>query len=195
MLSFYLSLLSDPADKEKMTLIYEQYRQTMYAAAVEILRSSYDAEDAVHESFVRLASNLHKVDVADPKRTAAYLITIVKNVAYTHIKKKRREIPESSMGADDEESESILEKIHDKEPLPADQMQIKSTRECLLSAINRISPVYREALILFYLEDKSTKQTAAILWIAENTVSQRLSRGRAALHAVLAEEGYHAEDL
>ena len=60
MLSFYLSLLSDPADKEKMAQIYKKYRQTMYAAAVEILRSPYDAEDAVHESFIKNSRNTWK---------------------------------------------------------------------------------------------------------------------------------------
>lgn len=134
MLSFYLSLLSDPADKEKMAQIYKKYRQTMYAAAVEILRSPYDAEDAVHESFIRLASNLHKVNISDSQKTAAYLVTIVKNISYTYIKKRRREIAESNLASDDDEDEPITERIQSKDLLPAEQMHADSVRAILLSA-------------------------------------------------------------
>jgi len=195
MLSFYLSLLSDPADKEKIAQIYEKYRQMMYATAYEILRSRYDAEDAVHESFIRLASNLHKVNISDGQKTAAYLVTIVKNVARTHIKKQYREVPASNIVSDDEEDESIIERIQSKNHLPVDQVHINSVREILLSSINQIKPLYRDVLIMYYLEDKSVKEVAATLDLAENTVSKRLNRGRTALYDILAKEGYHAEDF
>jgi len=44
--------------------------------------------------------------------------------------------------------------------------------------LERIPATYREALILFYREEKSIERVAIELELSEEAVKQRLSRGR-----------------
>lgn len=61
MLSFYLTLIDEPSDKEKFTEIYEHYKGMMMQKAMSILHSSALAEEAVQESFVKIAKNIFKI--------------------------------------------------------------------------------------------------------------------------------------
>src|SRR5437762_2856509 len=55
-------------------------------------------------------------------------------------------------------------------------------------AIARVPAPYREALVLFYFEEQSTKAVARALGVTEDVVHQRLSRGRR--HLAAAFEGH-----
>lgn len=54
-------------------------------------------------------------------------------------------------------------------------------------AVKQLHPKYREVIHLFYEEDYSTKQIAAILHRNESTVRSDLKRGREALKSILRE--------
>ena len=43
------------ADRQTMTELYETYEQKMFGIANAILHNDWQAEDAVHEAFVRMA--------------------------------------------------------------------------------------------------------------------------------------------
>ena len=46
----YLSAIDHPADRDKITILYELYRDAMLRRAWQILRNQQDAEDAVHDA-------------------------------------------------------------------------------------------------------------------------------------------------
>ena len=58
---FYLSLIDTEEEKSKFEQLYHLYRYTMLHVAVSILKETQLAEDAVHEAFIRIAKNLHKI--------------------------------------------------------------------------------------------------------------------------------------
>ncbi len=64
-------------------------------------------------------------------------------------------------------------------------------RELLLAALdralNRLGPVERQTLTLFYLEDIPLNEVARITGVPTGTVKSRLSRGRAQLRAIMKE--------
>ena len=51
----------------------------------------------------------------------------------------------------------------------------------LRDALDRLKAEYKEALLLFYINDLSVREIAQILGVTENVVKIRLSRGRAKL--------------
>lgn len=53
--------------------------------------------------------------------------------------------------------------------------------EALYNAISRLKPNEKAAILLFYMEDRSIKEIAAILDVPTGTVKSLLSRGRANL--------------
>jgi RNA polymerase sigma-70 factor (ECF subfamily) len=59
--------------------------------------------------------------------------------------------------------------------------------EGLHAALARLPDVYREAIVLYYLDGRDCAGTATALGISEVSVRQRLARGRLMLHDLLKE--------
>lgn len=71
MLSIYLSMVETEEEKDLVTELYNTYKQILFNVSMSILHNTADAEDAVQETFVRIISNLSKIDCANenaPKR-------------------------------------------------------------------------------------------------------------------------------
>ena len=92
MISFYLSLLDTPEEKSKFEQLYLLYRQDMFKMAYGILENKYDAEDAVHEAFMRVMKKLTKISEINCPQTHAYLLIIVKRVALKILSKQTKTI-------------------------------------------------------------------------------------------------------
>lgn len=50
----YLQTIEDPGDRAKFAELYERYRAYMLKIADEILKNPFDAEDALHNAFMKL---------------------------------------------------------------------------------------------------------------------------------------------
>ena len=53
----YLQTIEDPGDRAKFAELYERYRAYMLKIADEILKNPFDAEDALHNAFMRSCTN------------------------------------------------------------------------------------------------------------------------------------------
>lgn len=53
-LSFYISLAETAEDKSLIERLYNGYERYMYAVAFSVLHNEQDAEDTVHEAFLRI---------------------------------------------------------------------------------------------------------------------------------------------
>ena len=78
---FYLQMIETKEDKHKFEIIYERYKDELFAVANGILHNEHDAEDAVHHVFVRLAENISEIGAPDCPKTKGYIGTIVENKA------------------------------------------------------------------------------------------------------------------
>ena len=54
MLIMYLQMLDTPEEKVRFEQIYLKYREKMFHVADSILHNDQDAEDAVHNAFLRI---------------------------------------------------------------------------------------------------------------------------------------------
>jgi sigma-70 region 2 family protein len=59
----YLAAMETESDRTKFETIYLAYRGLMYHVAYYILKNPQDAEDVVHQSFVKLAERM--ADIPD----------------------------------------------------------------------------------------------------------------------------------
>lgn len=57
----YLQMLETPEEKSLFEQIYLEYRGLMYHVAYEILHNDQDAEDAVHQAFVKIVENIKQL--------------------------------------------------------------------------------------------------------------------------------------
>ena len=57
----YLSMLPEEEDRERLAAFYEAYRELMYRTAHRVLGHHQDAEDAVHQVFLRLVRHTDRL--------------------------------------------------------------------------------------------------------------------------------------
>jgi RNA polymerase sigma factor (sigma-70 family) len=124
------------------------------------------AEDLVQEGFIRLARSAHRIQ--DPDRAAAYLRSIVLNLARDHNRRGllslRHQLPFDDVQAS---TEDLLE-------LAEDQRRV-------LDALRDLPSRQRDCLALRYYHELGIDDIATTLGLSRNSVKTHLQRGLAAM--------------
>ena len=76
--------------------------------------------------------------------------------------------------------------LRDWREIPSQALERKEVRAMVRAAIENLSPIYREVVILRDMEELSIEETAAMLTISTASVKVRLHRARIMLQKVLA---------
>ena len=157
--------------KDRYEELVEKYKRMVYGIAWSHL-GDYDlSEDAAQETFVKAYSYLGTL--RDPDRFPGWLARITRNVCNSFGRRAKRE------GDIAERWALETEASRDRE---ADQ---RSLEEQLRHSFSSLPAIHREALTVYYLEDKSLRESAAVLGVSETALKARLFRARAALRAQL----------
>ncbi len=167
--------------QNKLEEIYKLYIKDMYSTAYSILRDKNDAEDAVHETIIRISRNISKFIKINSKKIRAYIIIIVRNISYDIYNKKKGII--------------LLEKKYSRKNINRDvsledELLKKELHEDMLNYFNKINQRYSDILVLRYYNELSVKEISKDLNISENNARVRISRALKALRNVLEEGGY-----
>jgi RNA polymerase sigma-70 factor (ECF subfamily) len=144
-----------------------------YNLARWLLRDPHDAEDAVQEAFLRAYRAFDRFRGEDGR---AWLLTIVRHVCYSNLRRERRE-PLAETYSDEAHGST-----HD--PAEANSLawqEVKS--ELLRQALDRLSVEFREVIVLHELEGLGYREIAGIAEIPIGTVMSRLARARQKLQA------------
>ena len=128
----------------------------IYSTVFEILRSREDAEDITSEFFIRLW------DIAPGYREGrghrAWMLTIARNMAIDHIRKRKRE----------ELMEEIPDHGHPGEAFPEEAICSRTTLE---QAMDQLKAEEREVVNLKIMGQLTFKEIAALLKKPQGTVS------------------------
>ncbi len=92
MLSLYLSLVDNEEQRSLVEQIYYDCEQIMYRAAYSILHNKQDAEDAVHDAFLRIVSDIDRIASVDPGKRRNYAVIVAKNIAIDHYRKNKKQV-------------------------------------------------------------------------------------------------------
>lgn len=63
----------------------------MMKVALNVLKDTFLAEDAVHEVFIKIAKNMEKIGEIDATATKRYLLTITKNATIDIYRKRNHQ--------------------------------------------------------------------------------------------------------
>ena len=166
-----LQMIDTPEERTKMEYLYNKYGTIMFRAAKKILNNDHDAEDAVHQAFVKVAENMKKIQDPDCPKTRALLVTIVENKAIDQYRKKqwvhKVEFIEESVGLSTE----------------------YYGEDALAGCILKLPARYREIISLKYHQGYSTKEAAKIMGISESNASKLDQRAKKKLEEICREEG------
>lgn len=93
MLVYYLQMLDTPEEKMRFEQIYLKYRGLMYRVADSILHNRQDAEDAVHNAFLRIIKHFKKFQNTPIEDLAPQVAVIARNEAISLLRKRKGDAP------------------------------------------------------------------------------------------------------
>ncbi|MFI3225889.1 MAG: sigma-70 family RNA polymerase sigma factor [Clostridia bacterium] len=179
MLMLYLNLCETDSDKQKMEQLYNRYNGLIYSIAFGMLSNKQDAEDAMHETFLRILGHLEKLSINDSHKTKAYIVIACENIC-RDVLRKRKKIDVVSL---DEWDRGIHSPIDTEDEI----IETSSVSE-MHSAIHSLAPIHKEIIILKYAKDLSDKEIATFLKISASAARKRLERARKALASKLSSD-------
>ncbi len=174
----FLLTFASEEERDKFEYLYTKYKNLLIHQAYAILKDVMQAEDAVSEAFLRVYKNLDKIEDPDSNRSISFLVTIVKNVAFTMYQKKKRETVDS-FDLD----------LPDKSEMELDIIGELNSKE-IFAVVGRLDEVSKNIFVLKFAYDLSHKEIAESLGITENNVTVKLHRAKKKLAEILVKEGY-----
>ena len=160
-----------------------QFEQTVlphldaaYNLARWLAGNDHDAEDITQEACVRAFRFFGGFRGGNSR---SWLLAIVRNTAYTWLKKNR---PQAIVAIGDDE----LAEIEDQSEAATFQ---NADADVLRAALAELPVEFREALVLRELEGLSYKEIADVADVPVGTVMSRLARARKQLQTHLARKG------
>jgi RNA polymerase sigma-70 factor (ECF subfamily) len=165
-----IELVQAGRGQEAFERLVPAYRRRVFGLAYGILRDRAAAEDLAQEVFVKLWQALPRYDGRAQLSTWIYAIT--RNAAVSALRARRRvaSLSEDAIAA---EAEGIAASAAGEED-PA-----------LRRAIDRLPEKQRQAITLYYLDERSVEDVADMMGLPANTVKTHLHRARAGLAATL----------
>ena len=167
--------------------IVQRYNRRIYNICYRFAGSGDDAQDLTQEVFIKMFRTLSSYDV-ERGAFMTWVTTITRNLLVDHFRKGKQDRMTDSLDATPSEHEDAMplsEKIEDKTPTADTTVQSRETKELVHSALQKLSPELREAVILRDLQDMDYKDIATVLKVPEGTVKSRINRGRAELARLL----------
>lgn len=170
-LLIYLQAIGDTSDRARFEALYLAYRGLMFHVANRVLQNDQDAEDAVHQAFLKLAERMESVPKDLGPQARALVVTVAERKAIDLYRAKRRhptaDLDELALSYD--------------QALPADGS--------LAGAMAALPPRYREVLLLKYYNGYDNGEIAKFLDTTPENVRQIIFRAKGKLAAELAERG------
>ncbi len=171
MLALYLQRLDSPEDQSEFEKLYRTHRDLMYFIAYNVLHDHQRAEDAVSETFLRLAqcfSRVLEIGPVDSIPVKRYVAVSVKNLSLNMISHTKRH-PETEF--DDYKLPLITEES-------MNALLEQETLDTTLAALNELPEKYRAALQLYAVYGHDISEISKFLRISDGAVYKRIQRAR-----------------
>lgn len=163
-------------DPEVLEWLIEQYQHRLLRYLVSILRDRQTAEDVFQETWIRVLEQGRRYDPAHNFST--WLLTIARNLAIDHLRRKRPEALEDLPPADEPPVRGA----------GAFELAVQHEQaEKLGGALERIPDEQRETIVLRFQEGMSLEEIATVTKAPLSTVKSRLYRGLEAMAGMVKE--------
>src|SRR5215471_11194895 len=156
------------------TLVARYYR-SLYQFAFSLTQTEAESCDLTQQTFYVWAVKGHQLK--DASKVKSWLFTTLHR-EFLESRRRRTRFPHYEL----EQVETELPSIS-----PARINQLDSSQ--VIQALGQVDQIYQAPVALFYLEDCSYKEIAAILDVPMGTVKSRIARGIAQLQKLLADTG------
>ena len=162
--------------------LVRRHLRAAYAVALAQLGEEADAQDAVQDAFVTALKRIE--ECRKPDQFASWLLSIVRNRARDH--RRYRQVRDALP------LEAAAES-RDRRADPGRDAENAELREDLLGALDTLTELQREVILLFDVEGWSHREIAEKLGISEGSARVHLFNARRALREKLTERHREAQ--
>lgn len=163
-------------DDAACAMLYQRHVQQTYRLAYGVLLNEQDAEEVVQDSFAYAFQTLKHYDPARSAfRTWLYTITMSR----CRNKRRRKWLPTVNLA-------EISEWATGSETPPERAADQRHTRHIVLTALGKLSPKLREAVVLRYFDGLSYREMAEVMGCPQKTAQSRVRLAHEALFDLLA---------
>lgn len=158
--------------KEYLTFLMESYGDSVFRMCYAYLKDYQLAEDIVQETFIRVYQHYESFRNESSIKTwiMQIAINLCKNQMRTHWWKDR-----------------VQQVFLEREEAVTENYDSALDGRIVLKEIGKLSPKYREVILLYYYQEFKISEIAKILNVKESTVKARLVRAREKLKPSLRE--------
>ncbi len=151
---------------DAFTALYERYRRSIYSFCLQMTADRLLAEDATHDTFIRMFDNIRSLN--DPSVFRSWLYAIARNQVYKILQKQK---PNGRLTDD----------VVWSGEMPDAALESAEEREMIDCCIKALKLEYREVLTLREFKQLSYAEIAAVTGATESSVKSRLFKARNAL--------------
>ena len=160
--------------------LIKTYSRRVYALCYRFTNSDNESQDLTQEVFLRVFRTLGSFRAGEGCFTV-WLTRLTRNLLVDHYRRTKRDRLTDGI----EDKLSVLEERTAQVSRTDGLLAGREAGELLQSALEKLSPELREAVILRDLQELEYREIASVLNVPEGTVKSRLNRGRAELAKVL----------
>jgi RNA polymerase sigma-70 factor (ECF subfamily) len=167
-------------DVALLQMLVEEYQDRLVRYLVYVLGRRDDVDDLVQETWLRVMERGKSYD--GRSRFEPWLFTVARHLAIDLVRRRR----DVSLDAEDDGGPVMAAPV--SQGLSPFALAARTEdAERLAGALQGLQPIYREALVLRFMEDLSLQEIAAVVGAPVPTVAARIYRGLAALRPQMEE--------
>ncbi len=165
-------VINNEHDKLLVEDLYFKYKYRLFSIAFNILNDRLLAEDAVHNTFVRIIEYLYKIENSNEYQRISFLCVVCRNISIDMYKNNRKTF-DNELSVDNIEERELKANNN-----PLDIYISNESLRTLIDGIKGLNDTYRDVLMLKYVSECSNEDISNLLSISQPTVRKRLERGK-----------------
>ena len=173
----FYTLNLDEVQKTKFEYLYVKYRPLIFCLAYAMLEDELEAEDVVHDVFMKMLKYITEIESDDHAKTKAFVTTITRNGCIDMLRKRSK-----AQVVSWDELKDWQQPYED-----AEQFFAMPEENRVLAIVENMPPLYKEIFLLKYVNELKDAAIADLLGIKEDSVRKRIYRGKKLLKKELIE--------
>jgi RNA polymerase sigma-70 factor (ECF subfamily) len=157
------------------------HTRRVYGLCYRFTNSSSEAQDLTQEVFLRVFRTIRTFRAPEGS-FVTWLTRLTRNLLIDNYRRTRQDRVTDTLEG---QVNAVEEKGAAASPRPDEALAGREASEILQTALQKLSPDLREAVILRDLQEMEYREIAQVLAVPEGTVKSRINRGRAELARLL----------
>lgn len=171
-------------DAKQFEAFLKNYQDMVFSTSMRLVANHAEAEDISQEVFLRVYRTLGSYRSAHGG-FATWMTSVTRNLLIDHYRRTKRDRQTDSL----DDAMPVVENKESAGRRPDQQALMNELSGQVQSALTRLSPELREAVILRDLQQLEYAEIQQVLAVPEGTVKSRINRGRIELAKILQQMG------